>query len=583
VEEDIVVLKFGSSVLRTPEDLPSAVHEIYRWYRQGYRVIAVVSAIGETTNQLLAAGTSLTECPEPYALGELLATGERESAALLGIALDRVGVRTRVVDPREIGLVALGSVLDSEPVNVDHEKLISFLSQTAVLVVPGFFGFDEKKRLHLLGRGGSDLTAAFLSHTVNATRFRLIKDVDGVYETDPATAMARRPRRYATLTRAQALASAGRLIQPKALDYLDRHQRTAEVAALGCGYETYVGPPVTTVADAVEASPTRVLLLGLGTVGGGTYQRLAAMPEHFQVVGALVRSTSRYSAEGIPAALLHSDTSHLQHLDCDVVVDALPGVKLSSQLGAAFLARGINVITANKAVIAQSGAELRALAAQHNAHLRYSAAVGGSAPMIEAVGRMAQCGGIVSLAAVLNGTCNFVLEQCERGVPLDEAVRDARQRGFAETDDSEDLSGRDSGRKLQILARHAFGRDVDSITVNGLGEHDLKRVMATTRNINRARLIGTAELVNGCVLARVGLECIGVNHALANVHGEWNALAITLANGDIKLVTGRGAGRWPTTEAVIADLFELRRVQVGTRNRRGERSGMKNDVVLTIS
>ena len=176
MEDDIVVLKFGSSVLRSAQDLPSAVHEIYRWYRDGHRVIAVVSAIGDTTNQLLAAGRALTESPEPYALAELLATGERESAALLGIALDRSGIRARVVDPREVGLVALGTVLDSEPVNVNRERLRAFLAESAILVVPGFFGFDEKQRLHLLGRGGSDLTAVFLAGAINATRCRLVKD-----------------------------------------------------------------------------------------------------------------------------------------------------------------------------------------------------------------------------------------------------------------------------------------------------------------------------------------------------------------------------------------------------------------------
>ena len=101
-----------------------------------------------------------------------------------------------MVDPREIGLLALGTVLDSEPVGVDRERLKSLLTEFPVLLVPGFFGYDEKKRLHLLGRGGSDLTAAFLASAVNATRCRLIKDVDGVYESDPAGSIGYQPRRF---------------------------------------------------------------------------------------------------------------------------------------------------------------------------------------------------------------------------------------------------------------------------------------------------------------------------------------------------------------------------------------------------
>src|SRR5277367_2350933 len=97
---EIMVLKFGSSVLRKRADVPALVHEIYRWYRRGHRVLAVVSAIGEHTEALLAEAQALCPCPEDYATAELLATGERRSAALLGIALDRAGIPARVLDPR---------------------------------------------------------------------------------------------------------------------------------------------------------------------------------------------------------------------------------------------------------------------------------------------------------------------------------------------------------------------------------------------------------------------------------------------------------------------------------------------------
>src|SRR5439155_4858621 len=103
-----------SSVLRSSADVPNAVHEIYRWYRQGLSVIAVVSAIGDTTDRLLAEARQLTATPEPYATAELLATGERASAALLGLALDRSGIPARVLNPREIGLTVNGSPPDSE-------------------------------------------------------------------------------------------------------------------------------------------------------------------------------------------------------------------------------------------------------------------------------------------------------------------------------------------------------------------------------------------------------------------------------------------------------------------------------------
>ena len=560
MRESVVVLKFGSSVLRSRADLPAAVHEIYRWYRDGRRVIAVVSAIGDATDLLLASARDLANEPEPYALAELLATGERAAAALLGVALDRVGVRSRVVDPRTIGLLALGTALDSEPVAINREQLKSLLTEFPVLLVPGFFGYDEKKRLHLLGRGGSDLTAVFLASAVAATRCRLIKDVDGVYESDPAASIGYQPRRFSSLGYEQALALAGPLIQPKAVHFLQRQERSAEVAALGAAYESHVGFSTTALADAGTRPPTRVLLLGLGTVGGGVYRRLAAMPAHFRVVGAFVRYGSRRNREGIPEGLLHFDKSLVQELDCDVVVDALPGDERFSQLPSAFLKRGIDVVSANKALIAAFGPALGALAARHGASLRYSATVGGSAPMIESVRHLAANGEITSLTAILSGTCNYVLERCGAGVRLLEALREAQALAYAEADASEDLSGRDAGRKLRILARHAFAREVDALKVEGIEDDALERHLSEVRPGHTLRLIGTATKVSsGRLEAHVRLEWIGADHPLANIAGEWNALAITLASGETTLVTGRGAGRWPTTEAVMADLFELRR------------------------
>ena len=172
MQQTIVVLKFGSSVLRSVDDLPSAVHEIYRWYRDGSRILTVVSAMGDTTERLLAQACQLAPTPDVHATAQLLATGERASAALLGIALERVGVPARVVDPREIGLMVSGSPLDSEPVSVESSRLLSMFDEHPVLVLPGFFGHTEDGRLHLLGRGGSDLSAVFAATALRAQRCR---------------------------------------------------------------------------------------------------------------------------------------------------------------------------------------------------------------------------------------------------------------------------------------------------------------------------------------------------------------------------------------------------------------------------
>jgi homoserine dehydrogenase len=175
VHDEIVVLKFGSSVLSTASDIPNAVHEIYRWYRQGVRVVVVVSAVGNTTSTLIEEARSLAPDPDPHCLAALLATGERTSAALLGIALDRSGIPSRVLDPTEITLTVEGGALDSEPVGADRARCQALLEEWPVLVLPGFFGVKEG-RTHLLGRGGSDLSAVFLASVFGASMCRLVKD-----------------------------------------------------------------------------------------------------------------------------------------------------------------------------------------------------------------------------------------------------------------------------------------------------------------------------------------------------------------------------------------------------------------------
>lgn len=218
-----------------------------------------------------------------------------------------------------------------------------------------------------------------------------LKDVDGVYESDPASAVGCRPRRFASLGYAETLELAGPLIQPKAVHFLDRQERTAEVASLASPYESHVGCNTTTLSDAIATAPTRVLLLGLGTVGGAVYRRLASMPDHFRVVGAYVRSGFRRSRERISEPLLQTDAALVHQIDCDVVVDALPGLEPSSGLPSEFRKRGIDVVSANKTVIAKSGPALGALAARHATGVRN---VGKFAATDRIVCRVVHVGGV---------------------------------------------------------------------------------------------------------------------------------------------------------------------------------------------
>ncbi|HKT23750.1 MAG TPA: hypothetical protein VJR04_04065, partial [Terriglobales bacterium] len=185
----LIVLKFGSSVLRSEADLPRAVHEIYRWLRDGYSVVAVVSAFGKTTDQLLASAREYSDQPPEGALALLLSTGEKRAAALLALALDRAGVPASAFDPSRLGLRTSGRVLNAEPVRLNVGAIRKALDNSRVAVVPGFIGQMQDGRTSLLGRGGSDLSALFLAVHLRGG-CRLLKDVDGVYDHDPHVSAA---------------------------------------------------------------------------------------------------------------------------------------------------------------------------------------------------------------------------------------------------------------------------------------------------------------------------------------------------------------------------------------------------------
>jgi homoserine dehydrogenase len=308
---------------------------------------------------------------------------------------------------------------------------------------------------------------------------------------------------------------------------------------------------------------SRVLLLGLGTVGFGVYQRLGAASEQFDVMGALVRDRGKYERSGVPAGLLRTRVDQVLKLHADLVVDALPGLEPARRLVEHFLSAGVHVVSAGKALIAEHGPHFAALAQRAGAALRYGAAVGGEVPMIETVERCAARGTITSIAGVLNGTCNFVLERCGEGLPLEDALAEARRAGFAEMDASDDLSGIDAARKIRILSRHAFGAEARVVELQPLDEAMAKRAREVLPHGLKLRQVARSAVCDGEVRARVGFEPMPQDSPFGRLQDEGNALQVLSRDGTLRVVTGRGAGRWPTTEAVMADLVEVRRTWIG--------------------
>jgi homoserine dehydrogenase len=570
----VIVLKFGSSVLQSRAELPHAVHEVYRWIRRQYNVVAVVSAFAGETDRLLGTVEAYRDA-NPEAVARVVATGEEVATAFLALELDRFGIPAQVLDPGQIQLIAetnsnesgppaspgfgLAGVMDTEPVSADITAIESAFKLGRVAVIPGFVARDRCGRVALFGRGGSDLSALFLAKQLGA-RCRLIKDVDGIYNSDPAANSF--AQRFDEINFADALAIAGKIVQKKAIAFGRKTGIPFEVAALGENYATIVGSHRSVLSARNYAqAPLKVGLLGLGTVGLGVFQELWKYPHLFEVTGIAVRHPELH-ADHAPGNLLTRDCWDAID-DVDVVVELIGGTDPAGDLIHAALLAGKPVVTANKLLIAED--------ARLDGHrgLRYSAAVGGAVPALEAVRALAHShshsyasdGRIVSLSGVLNGTCNYILDRIGAGCSWEQAVAEAQAHGFAEQDPSADLSGSDTVCKLRLLARLAFpDTDAHYVSSTGIGAVDLDWVQAAARDGHRARLVGTARLADGRVHLEVKPQLVDASHPFAQIRNEENCLLIDNGHSDSQHVwTGRGAGRWPTTAAVMADLFDLSR------------------------
>lgn len=552
-----VVLKFGSSVLRNEEDLPRAVHEIYRWWREGIKVFAVVSAFGDTTDCLKSQAERTSGVLDSPLVANLLATGEAASSALLGLTLLKFGIPACVLDSAQAGLRTIGEPLDAQLVSVNVTRLSNAV-RDSVVVLPGFVGRDGSGRTTLLGRGGSDYSALFLAQQLGA-HCVLVKDVDGLYTSDPSVE-ERHAARFAKASYESAIRLGGELVQRKAVFFAAQHRLKFTITCLGSAAATEVGPFNDQLDSPARYEPLRISLLGCGTVGGGVYQALTDLRDLFTIVGVGTRTPARANRVGVPSSLITTDLHSLLEEQSDVVVELIGGTGDAAILTSRALQLGRDVVTANKALIALQGNRLYELAQKSGSSLRYSAAVGGVMPAIETIQQVRRHGPIRGFSGVLNATSNFVLDLVATGETFETAVTVAQERGFAEADPRADLDGIDAAQKLAILARAAFDVDLPLINIpcEGVAGLNADEIRRATKTGKITRQVASCRYIDEKIEASVGPVRLPLDHPLANVAGTQNRLLVETESGEQVIVSGQGAGRWPTTEAVIADLLELR-------------------------
>jgi len=539
-------------VLRTPGDVSKAVNEIYRQHRRGARVVAVVSALDGHTNALLAEARSAGCAHDNRFTPHLAAVGEARAAALTAMACERVGMRAVVCGPDALGLRAEGPRNDAAPCALDAKAVLAQFDDHDVVVAPGFLALNADFEPVLLGRGGSDMTAVFLAAELGADVVRLVKDVPGVFDGDPAKD-GDKARLFDAISWERAREVAGKLVQPRALELAQQRRMAVDVAAVGADKATRIRDASSAPHTVTEPRRLRIALAGCGVVGAGVAQLLLQNPDAYELVSVLVRDPSKPRDVALDASLFTDDVETLFAARPEVVIDALSSGDAGYDLIQRGLNAGVSVVSANKQAVVTDVVGLHALSQSTGGRFAYSAAIGGGAPMLETIVAARANGDVAAFEAVLNGTVNFILDRLAQGVSFDDALSEARDAGFAEEDPSSDLDGPDAVAKVRLLAHAAFGAvlsDAD-VACEPLDADAVKRIVQSGESWKQ---VGVCSCVDGVYSAAVRLvPASSVAPALGDTTREQNALSVTLRDGQTFSAFGRGAGRWPTAESVFAD------------------------------
>jgi homoserine dehydrogenase len=310
-------------------------------------------------------------------------------------------------------------------------------------------------------------------------------------------------------------------------------------------------------------------ILGFGTVGTGVVEgliknsRLIAERIGVKPVLRKVADIDLKTDRGIRInkSILTSDAESLiNDPSIDIVVELIGGTKIARKFILQALSRGKPVVTANKALLAEHGAEIFAAAVANNTEVCFEASVGGGIPIVRALRAGLVANHIDSMYGILNGTCNAILTRMdEDGMSFDDALRQAQAAGYAEADPALDIDGIDTAHKAALLASLAYGfhvpmKQIRIEGIRGIAQTDIENARSLGY---RVKLLAVIKNHPTGIEIRVHPTLIPISHMLGSVNGVFNAIMV---EGDVVGQTvyyGRGAGRYPTASAVISDIADL--------------------------
>lgn len=559
----IAVVKFSGSPLAKPEEIHQLIHDIYAMLRIGYRVLAVVSATEDTlrnhTYTAILEPDELEYIPPFNEFAEFLATGENAIACTVAMGLDRAGISTKKLNHQ--CLLTKYSVLNSEPASLSTDLIISLFKRYSVLVLPGAIGHDEANGTTLLGRSGADYTAIFAAISLRADNCILYKNIDDIYEQYPQE-INDNLRRYESISYTDLLKLPVPILNHKALKFAKSKKFCFNIRSLISSETVTIGPELTTYRkEKQHCSKLKVALFGLGNIGTGVYKHLLIYPHLFELVGIGVYSLSQQKYSQYSKALLTDNWDILLSRECQVVIDLMSNTESALELIKRALMQGCHVITANKALLADMGQELRKLAKKNKVQFLYSATIGGSIPLLETLHHLRENESknpILSITDVIDNTFNFILEKIKDGQTFNNMLNLTKALGLENSKPTLNAYCEEALKKALIITHAAFGRApdlVDTAKIQQLNEKMVHEAEAAGKSI---QLMLRCSLEKNNII-KVVFEPVLLEkkHPLAHTSGEANAILIQTKMHGVIEFHGKSAGRWPIAEAVFADLLAL--------------------------
>ncbi len=340
--------------------------------------------------------------------------------------------------------------------------------------------------------------------------------------------------------------------------------------------------------------PINVGLLGIGTVGAGTFTVLARNAEEIsRRAGRPIRITVVADKNVERAKEITHGTCRVtddafavvSDPEVDIVIELIGGDGVAKELVLKAIANGKHVVTANKALLAKHGNEIFAAAQAKGVMIGFEAAVAGGVPIIKAVREGLSANRIEWIAGIINGTTNFILsEMRDKGLSFDTVLQEAQRLGYAEADPTFDIEGIDAAHKITILSAIAFGipMQFDKAYIEGISNLQATDIKYAEQLGYRIKLLGITKRTPAGVELRVHPTLIPAKRLIANVEGAMNAVLVQGDAVGATLYYGKGAGAEPTASAVIADLVDVTRMHTADPEHRVPHLAFQPDQLVDL-